>query len=319
MSTPYKTAARAYVTGDSPLGIPIEVFPVDRETKRPLVRWGTEFATSPEEVDALWEQFPDARVGLRLTRSPFVVLDLEGPGHGCDLSQVLQEIEDRVGLLPATLTATTSGGGRHLFFTLPAEISPDELAEVISDPETGQAIHGSEVKRGSRVNNGRYVLAPALLDGSRHDGRAWEELTDVAPLPSALLPAIVKAAVETGPVAAAREPLYPAGCDGTPLGLKALEGVCQRVAQAQEGNVNNCLHWAACRAGEYIASGHLDQAFAERSLTEAALQAGHGLTRGEPDPSQGRAITATIESGIEKGTRAPRDPISAGDGPADTS
>ena len=265
MSDVYRAAAKAYVTGHSPLGEPIDVVPMDRETKTPLVRWSTDAATTADEAEALWNRFPEARVGLKLQKSPFVVLDLEGPGHGCDLAEVIQEIEDRLGVIPPTLTAATSGGGRHVFFRIPDGMSPDDFAEAITDPLTGEAIPGTEVKRGSNVTQGRCVLVPGRLDGSSHDGRSWEDLAEVAVLPDSLRAAVTKRRHESGPVVAPRGPIFRNGASGTEDGIRSLEGICSTVASAVPGNVNNALHWGACRVGEYVASGHLDPVFAHRT------------------------------------------------------
>jgi len=309
MSDVYRIAAKAYVTGQSPLGVPIEVVPMDRETKKPLVRWSTEAATTVDEVEALWNRFPGARVGLKLQKSPFLVLDLEGPGHGCDLAEVMQDMEDRLGVLPPSLTAATSGGGRHLFFRVPDDMSPDDFAEAITDPLTGQAIPGTEVKRGSNVTHGRCVLVPGRLDGASHDGRSWEDLTDVAVLPDSLRAAVTKRPHDLGPVVAPRAPIFRKGESGTMAGIRSLEGICSKVASAAPGNVNNALHWGSCRVGEYVASGHLDPVLAAKALYDAAIEAGHGLRNGRPDPAQRRAIGNTIASGMEKGLMAPRQPV----------
>jgi hypothetical protein len=58
------------------------------------------------------------------------------------------------------------------------------------------------------------------------------------------------------------------------------------VLDAQPGERNNRLHWAACRAAEMIAAGQLDQADAINALTRAGETVGLG-------PSE---IHATIAS-----------------------
>jgi uncharacterized protein YidB (DUF937 family) len=53
-----------------------------------------------------------------------------------------------------------------------------------------------------------------------------------------------------------------------------LRGALAVVLSAKEGQRNNCLHWAACRAAEMIAAGDVSESAAEDALTRAAQEAG---------------------------------------------
>jgi len=69
-----------------------------------------------------------------------------------------------------------------------------------------------------------------------------------------------------------------------------LSGLARTVREANVGERNSTLHWAACRAGEMVTEGALrDPWEAARSLAEAAEHAGLG----------GPEIAATIRSGFK--------------------
>ena len=60
-----------------------------------------------------------------------------------------------------------------------------------------------------------------------------------------------------------------------------LRGALAVVLSAEQGERNNCLHWAACRAAEMIAAGQVSESAAGAALTRAALEA--GLEAGEAE------------------------------------
>lgn len=70
-----------------------------------------------DQIRAWFRRWPEANLGIVTgTLSGLVVLDVD-PKHGGEAS--LAELERRHGALPATVEATTGGGGRHLYFRHP--------------------------------------------------------------------------------------------------------------------------------------------------------------------------------------------------------
>ncbi len=187
----YLHAALAYVKGTSPLGVPVAVVPTKGDTKRPLIRWGDSKAPSTsQEVHEVWTRFPEARVSVVLKPTRLIVLDIEGPGHGFDEAEVIDAVEEAFGTLPLTLTAGTSGGGRHLYFQVPDSVDLDAFPTGPVHPLTGEVVKGVELKRGSDspTSSGNLDAVPALMDGQVHDGRSWIELAEIASLPRSLYP-----------------------------------------------------------------------------------------------------------------------------------
>ncbi len=95
------------------------VLPLRGRDKRPLIVWEPLQSASPsaEQVTDWFNRWPDANIGIVTGEiSNLVVLDID-PKHGGDAS--LERLERRFGPLPATIEATTGGGGRHVYFAHP--------------------------------------------------------------------------------------------------------------------------------------------------------------------------------------------------------
>lgn len=125
---------------------------------------------------------------------------------------------DALGSLPATWTARTGGGGWHLLY----RYRGDTVGRV-------RDADGIDVK----TSNGYIVAAPSIHpDGGRYE---WINEHPVVALPTHL-----HARVRREP---ARR-MKGTGRTSAPGGLVSV------VSAATEGNRNNALYWAACRAAE---------------------------------------------------------------------
>ena len=71
----------------------------------------------------------------------------------------------------------------------------------------------------------------------------------------------------------------------------ALMRLVQLIAGARAGERNNITYWAACRAGEMVASGMLGADAAVGVITEAATRA--GLSRSEAERTAWSGVRAT--------------------------
>jgi hypothetical protein len=69
-------------------------------------------------------------------------------------------------------------------------------------------------------------------------------------------------------VKGARDPFAEAGLDLT------LRGIINRVENAVEGERNAITFWAACRAAELVAEGHLEDGWARDAIACAAQNVG---------------------------------------------
>jgi hypothetical protein len=178
------------------LGHGWSVVPIRPGEKQPLVRWD-EFQRrlpSRDELRAWFGRWPEAGLGIVTGRvSGIAVLDVD-PRHGGSGS--LAALEGAHGAPPATIEAVTGGGGRHLYFALPAAplsnrvgIAPglDLRADggiVVAPP----SLHPSGRRYAWRRGHGPADLAPAAMpewlvelaraDASRrgHAMAYWREL-----------------------------------------------------------------------------------------------------------------------------------------------
>ena len=137
-----------------------------------IMRWPESATTAPALIRAWWRRWPEANIGL-VTGAPsgLVVLDID-PRHGGQVS--LEELESRLGPLPATPEVETGGGGRHLYFRHPGSHVPNSAG--ILGP-------GLDVR-----GDGGYIVAPPSIHAS---GRTyvWEGSHHLAHLEPPSVPA----------------------------------------------------------------------------------------------------------------------------------
>jgi Bifunctional DNA primase/polymerase, N-terminal/Primase C terminal 1 (PriCT-1) len=141
------------------------VFPLKPRDKIPITKHGCKDATVDlEVVSAWWEGYPEANIGLATgARSGVWVVDIDG-----ELGEAsLHALEQRMGVLPATVESITGGGGRHLFFRLP------DSDEVPTIKNTARKIGEGLDTRG----DGGYVVAPPSIHPR---GRAYAWSVDSA-------------------------------------------------------------------------------------------------------------------------------------------
>lgn len=125
------------------------------------------------------------------------------------------------------------------------------------------------------------------IDGDR---REWHH-TDIVDAPESLRKLLVRpktqrAAVEAG--------TWSGDGYGTPAAVAFIEGYCDRLRGAPDGEWNNTLFLAARWAGELVAGGTLDAEFAKESVFNAM-----------DDPFE-KAAAETFESGWRAGLAKPR-------------
>jgi len=141
------------------------VFPIAEGTKnRPRVPWSRAASTDPQEIAAWWQTYPNDNIGIACGPSSLCVIDLDVRPTKNGVSE-LDVLEVLHGKLPATLTANTPSGGRHLYFSGRTKNTNGKLAQGIDCKSLGG-----------------YVLAPgSAINGQRYE---WTNDCDTAPLPS---------------------------------------------------------------------------------------------------------------------------------------
>jgi hypothetical protein len=209
--------------------------------KHPLTAHGKDDATTDMgQVAEWWRRWPWANVGIRLLVG-LVVLDVD-PRNGGPVA--LAELTREHGPLPPTLTARTGSGGLHAWLAY-------------AGPARGQLCRGVDIKTSSG-----YVVAPPSLHASEH---RYEWLNNLATAPA---PRWI------------RRLLNPPPSLPPPVTGRTIDRLVRVVVEAPEGELNNRLYWACCRAHEAglgtgplvdaaVAKGH-PRCGAENTATSAA-------------------------------------------------
>jgi hypothetical protein len=230
-----------------------------RANKRPATPQGFKDATAdPEQLRALWSRHPGDLIGVSTGDVSGVdVLDIDAKHD--EAAQWWGTHRDRI---PATRVHRTRSGGLHLLF----RHVPGVRCSV------GRIALGIDVR-----GDGGYAIwwptagLPVLQDAPLATWPAWL-LAQLLPRPR---PAIARTAVPDD---------------------YALSPLVRLVASAREGERNQVAFWAACRAGEMVASGRLNCSCTSAAaiIAEAATRA--GLPRAEAE--------RTSSSGVKTGGRA---------------
>jgi hypothetical protein len=223
-------------------------------SKRPTSPRGfLDASADPIALRELWSKYPGQLVGVRTgDASGIDVLDLDRKHP-----QAAEWWNAHRDSLPVTRVHRSRSGGLHLFF----QHTPDMRCSA------------SRIARGVDVRgDGGYVIwwpiagLPVLCDAPLALWPEWLRIQLLSPQRREALRATVP-------------------------DRHALVRLVRLVAGAREGERNGLTYWAACRAGEMVASGLFDADAAVALIAEAATRA--GLPRVEAE--------RTARSGIRTG------------------
>ncbi|TQM09802.1 bifunctional DNA primase/polymerase-like protein [Pseudonocardia kunmingensis] len=261
----------------------MRVFPLNPGTKVPGVRrdWEGCATTDAEQIERWWASSPQ-NIGIATGPSRLLVVDLDAPKmssaqripHG---RQVLAGIAREAGeVIPRdTLTVATAGGGQHLYFRVPPDLSLTNTVGRLGRHIDTRARGGYVVGPGSIVRGRRYRMVCAA-----------EPATVPAWIVRALRPTMPRLPAPT----AKAHPAYVRA---------ALDGEARRVADAPVGQRNVTLYQAAARLGRFVREGRLRADDVRSVLGGAAAR--HLGVEGFGTHEAHRAI----ESGLRRSFTAP--------------
>lgn len=127
------------------------IFPCKSNKKRPATRQGYKDAKLGQDVTTLVNQ--GYNVGLALSMSGLIALDLDYHDENSTADEDLKQLEEKLGKLPKTLTqSTATGKGKHLIFS----------AKGITRP-IGRIGRFIDVKY-----NGYLMIAPSVINGKQY-------------------------------------------------------------------------------------------------------------------------------------------------------
>ncbi len=235
------------------------VHPLRPRAKTPATRNGLKDATrDPNRIAEWWATMPKANIGIACGASGIAVLDIDTKA-GADPRAILAKF-DRAAA-PVIGTGLAPERSDRYPRTLPGRRGVQVYFRATMPSAARLTIAGCEIKA-----VGGYVVAPPSLhpSGVEYVG----ELPPVDELPAA--PDWLRGLTRR------REPQpgarVPTGRQAEPG--RVLAGLARVVQEAQQGQRNHCLFWAACRLRERIDAGELDYAAGRSALHDAALAAG---------------------------------------------
>lgn len=247
------------------------IFRVRPRDKRPLRRgWQAEASTDSASIGRLWQECPDANLGL-LCGVRSWALDVDG-AEGLD---TLADLEDLNRWLPLGPASVTGSGGIHLFF------APSDRVR--------NSVRRLGAGLDSRGKGGFVVLPPSVHPcGNRY---RWlpEREPWTCPLPEA--PAWLLDLLDPPRPAHRPAVILPRARSG--YAAVALRDELDRVARAEKTQRNNTLFKAAASLGRFVASGELSATNIGPALVGAAIAT--GLSRQEAEK--------TALSGLRTGAR----------------
>lgn len=88
------------------------VIPINPKNKMPLIEFADKPPLTPEEIERVWTQYPNANIALRTIKFFVIDIDKHGKQNGF---QSLAKWE-HLNLIEPTLQAKTASGGKHLFY-----------------------------------------------------------------------------------------------------------------------------------------------------------------------------------------------------------
>jgi putative DNA primase/helicase len=250
-------------------------------------------SVDPEQIDAWWQRWPDANIGLACDMSGVVALDGD-PSHYDEHSEAL--VAQLRGEYKTASQSTPSGGVHYIFMT-PADVrlsnSPGNLPPGIDVRSHGYILlypscveyHGEEA-RSKGVEDGHF---------GRYRWLEWPHELVPQPLPEFVLE-LLKPKQEARK---AETPLLSTNGNhgqNERYAASALERELEILNNTPEGNRNNQLNISAMKLAQLVAGGELSEAEVIDKLEIVA--SGIGLND--------NAIKKTIQSGFKKGKTEPR-------------
>jgi hypothetical protein len=256
------------------------LFPCRTKSKEPATKHGHKDATrDAEQIRAWWATCPEYNIGLACAASGVVVIDVD-PRNGGETA--MQALLAHLGPLPETVTASTGGGGWHLFFRAPSGVE-----------FVGKLGEGVDIK-----HKGYTLASPSIHPNStpyRWCASPFERA--IADLPSSWLAAATKPAAPAQPARPAASSTF-AATNCTPYGRAAVAEELERVRTAPPGTRNNTLNEAACKLAGLHAGGEIGEVSSD--LVAAAVAAGL------PEQEARRTVESGWKAGLQHLRCAPK-------------
>lgn len=263
----------------------VAVFPC--KGKRPLPQsWRAESTTSEQQIKSWFKRWPSASPAIDLAKSPWIVVDLDGPGGFADWDEI------RPGGDIDPPYVNTPSGGRHLYFVR-GDWTHGNARGALPKKRDHEGIDirgcgGYVLAPGAETDAGRYTCGPILLE-------------EAPPVPAWLVEVLSsKPEPEQEPELLPSTRTAPSQDRQRSYGETALAAEAARVARCPSGGRNEALNRAAFSLGQLVAGGCLSESEVRSALEGAAVACKLAKEDGL------KSVRATISSGLKSGKQHPR-------------
>jgi hypothetical protein len=254
----------------------IRIFPCSVDKKPLVADWLNAASADAATIGAWWMENPTGLVGLPMKHCDLLTVDCDRHDANADGVAAFARMVAERGLPEHPIIRTPNHGEHHVF-----------RQPLVLKIGNRKIVPGVETRGYVATNHGGYIIGPGSV---LPDGRGWRPQKGTPPFlasitrglaaPSAwLVELCLPAKVERSDAGAIRR------CKSDEAWLR---GLVRTVAGAPEGQRNQILYWAACRAGEAVRDGEAVESFVIDVLLEAAMHA--GLPRPEAE--------RTVHSGL---------------------
>ena len=138
----------------------LKVFPVHPNCKQPIHKNWPDLATSdPAQISDWWRECPDANIGCTPGASGHIVIDIDT--KKVDGHKTMSELQNKLGIIPPTMTTETPTGGTHLWLKL--EGSCKNSAGALGLGIDTRGMRGFVVMGGSTIDNIPYKTNEAPI------------------------------------------------------------------------------------------------------------------------------------------------------------
>lgn len=177
-----------------------DVFPIIPNDKRPLIAGWQRLATQdPERIREWWASEPEANIGVTTER--MLVVDIDPRKGGKETMAEMQMLGTD---FPSTVASLTAGGGVHLLFALPDNLTLSGGNNLFGQGVDVKSHGGYIVAPGSTINDTRYAWVPGHSPADRHVTNVPMWMVDKCQRPTARATSAGTAIVEEDEAAKAR-------------------------------------------------------------------------------------------------------------------
>lgn len=281
------------------------VLPLIPHSKKPLISdWPRLATTNPLQINAWWNQNPDANIGIACEVSNLIILDFD-TAKGSAVpdgwrkfnvssgEEVFLEVCKRINVIPPvdTYSVSTPSGGKHLYFF-------DDSRPI----KQGTEVNGWW-KVDTRSRGGYIVAAGSRIIDENVEGVkeyvALCSISEIKTFPEWLRDELERKKSDVSPNGLSDENRTSLALSGNPkfsseFAERVLRERCKLIEATEEGKRNHELVRHSCYVGKIVGTGVLNEDFAKNQLLAAALKS--GLERDESIAAISRGVSYGIKN-----------------------